>query len=230
MIRQLLQKLLIYLFIIIPSVGYVSAESVPDISGTWILNIQLSDDFQEKIKEQVKSARNNRGKPDGYSGASGKGRGGGSGGRPSGVVGGRPSGAKQHGETGGGNMRATMKKELGNTLLFLDNFQIIQNDPEIIMSLSESKKRIIYTDGRGITVTSNGSSLNPMGPYIAGWEEDNQLVIETTTNKGIKVEEFFVRSQDGKQLHTRINIKLPGFVEPIKVDRIYDLNENKMVE
>jgi hypothetical protein len=38
----------------------IGAEVNRNLSGTWILNIQLSDDFQEKIKEHVKSARNNR--------------------------------------------------------------------------------------------------------------------------------------------------------------------------
>ncbi len=68
----------------------IGSEVNRDLSGTWILNIELSDDFQEKIKEQDKSARTNRGKQDGYSGASGKRNGRGSGGRPLGSGGGRP--------------------------------------------------------------------------------------------------------------------------------------------
>ncbi len=90
-----------------------------DLSGTWILNIELSDDFQEKIKEHVKSVRTNRGKQDGYSGASGKRNGRGSGGHPLGSGGGRPSNSQQF----GGSNRGMIKKLCRVSLLVSCYFQ-----------------------------------------------------------------------------------------------------------
>jgi hypothetical protein len=210
-------------FFLITSLTVISAEVNQDLSGTWILNIELSDNFQEKIKEQVKSARSNRGKPDGYSGASGKGNGRGFGGRPSGSGGGRPSGSQQYGSSNRGHSKNAMQSELTGLMLFSDKIQISQNDPEIIITLSETEQRLIYTDGRGATVTTNGSTSNQARPYIAEWENNKQLVIETSASSGIKTEEYFSLSQDGKQLHTKINIKLPILDAPITVNRIYDL-------
>ncbi len=228
---QSLHQFIFYIFIMIP-ITAMSAEDIQDISGTWELNTQLSDDFQEKIKEQVGSARKkNRSKPDGFSGASGKGNGrssggsasGSGGGRPSESRGQRPSGSQLYGRSGRGYSRKTIQSELASLSLFAEKMQISTNNSEIIMTFSETEQRFIYTDGRGISVTSNGLTSNPMGPYIAEWETDNQLVIETTTSMGIKIEEYFVLSEDGNQLNTKISIRLPIFDDPIIINRIYDL-------
>jgi hypothetical protein len=63
-----------------------------------------------------------------------------------------------------------MQRELANFMLFTDKIQISQNNPKIIMTLSETEQRLIYTDCRGITVTSNSSTSNPVRPYIAEWK------------------------------------------------------------
>jgi hypothetical protein len=115
-----------------------------------------------------------------------------------------------------------MQRELANFMLFTDKVKISQNDPEIIITFSKTEQRLIYTDGRGITVTTNGSTSNPARPYIAEWETNNQLVIETATKIG-SVEEYFSLSQNGKQLHTKTNIKLPILDDPITINRFYDL-------
>jgi hypothetical protein len=207
----------------------IAVEEVQDISGAWLFNKELSDDFLTTIKEHVNSARNNRGRPDGYTGATRGGSDSDPGGPPSGSSI-RPSGAGRPSAADRGSYRKAMQNELGSIMLFSDKIQIFQNDPEIIFNLSATKQRIIYTDGRGFTISSSDIAPNQIGPYIAAWNKDKQLVIETTTSKGITLEELFILSQDGKRLHTRISIKLPSIDEPIIVNRFYDLNRQDMTE
>jgi hypothetical protein len=90
------------------------------------------------------------------------------------------------------------------------------------MTLSETEQRLIYTDGRGIMITSNSSTSNPARPYIAEWETNNQLVIEIATKIG-QIEEHFSLSKDGKQLHTKTILALPNLDDSVTVTRIYDL-------
>ncbi len=212
-----LQKIT-FLFIFFITFPCAGTETAVDISGTWSLNEQLSENFQEKIKEAMKSARSGRGRPDGVSGASGKGGNREGGGR------GRPAGAEGS-SRGGGNRREEMQRELENLSLFADKFQISQNEPEIIISFLDKEQRTIHTDGRGITVTASGYTSNPMGPYIAGWNNEKQLVIETTNSSGIKIEERFTLSPDRQQLHTRVSIELPKLDKPVEIVRVYDLVE-----
>ncbi len=116
-----------------------------------------------------------------------------------------------------------MQSELASFMLCPDIIQISQNDQKIIMTLSETEQRIIYTDGRGHTFTSNSSTLDAQRPYIAEWEIDKQLVIETSARLGIKIEEKISLSKDGKQLYTKIILKLPILDDPVTVNRFYDL-------
>ncbi len=116
-----------------------------------------------------------------------------------------------------------MQSELASLMLFPDIIQLSQNDPKIIMTLSETEQRIIYTDGRGHTFISNNSTLDVQRPYIAEWETDKQLVIETSARLEIKIEEKFVLSKDGKQLYTKTILKLPILDDPVTVNRFYDL-------
>lgn len=222
--NQSLQKIT-FLFIIFITFPCVGTETAVDISGTWSLNEPMSENFQEKIKEAMKSARSGRGRPDGVSGASGKGGNSGGGGR------GRPAGVEGNSRGGGENRREEMQRELENLSLFADKFQISQNEPEIIINFPDKEQRTIHTDGRGVIVTASGYTSNPMGPYIAGWNNEKQLVIETTNSSGIKIEERFTLSPDRQQLHTRVSIKLPKLDKPVEVVRIYDLTqEQELVE
>lgn len=220
--RQSQQQIAIFLFIILmaPCVG---AENTPDITGTWLLNQQLSDNFQQQIRELLKTVRKNRSRPDGYSGATSGGN--------KGDSGRRPSGAQQHARTDRDSYSESLQPELGTMMLFHNKMKIIQNDHEIVIAYSETEGRTIYTDDRGITVTASGSTSNPLGPYIASWNTDKQLVIETITDRGIKIKELCARSPDRKQLHTRIRIKFPVSDKSVDVVRIYDLiDEYKTVE
>jgi hypothetical protein len=219
------QKIVIYVFMTLAANSSLSADVIPNITGTWLFNQELSDDVQKKIKEQMKSARSERDKPDSVSGATSKNGGNGSGSR------GRPSEAGQHDRPDKKAGRESMQQELAKTLLFAKEFQITQHEPEIIMTFPDSEQRIIHTDGRGITITASGYTSNPMGPYIAGWDEDNQLTIETTTSSGMMIEELITLSSDGSQLHARVNFKLPKLDNPIETIRVYDrIQEDKTLE
>jgi hypothetical protein len=114
----------------------IGAEVNRNLSGTWILNIQLSDDFQEKIKEHVKSARNNPGKPDGYSGASGKGN---SRGNPDGYSGASGKGNSRGSEGMAVNIHRIFnrtKKQCRESLLTSCCLQTKYRFPRIIQKLS----------------------------------------------------------------------------------------------
>ena len=225
MIQKNLKHLIICCLFIIP-LPCISAEITPDISGTWLLNKQLSDDYQEKIREYVSSVRSGHHNPDGVTGASSKGNSRGSGSRPTGAGRGRPSGAAQQGSIGGKNPRATMQNTLkNNSVLFSEKLKITQNEPEIILASSSTHQRIIYTDGRGISISASRLAEDLIQPYIAAWEKGEQLVIETNTHKGLKIEEYFTLSQDGKQLHTISNLRMPNSDQSISIIRVYDLSE-----
>lgn len=154
-----------------PATG-AELQSRPDFSGHWVFNAKLSDDPQEKVKQAMKAMRQAQG--------GGRGMGGGSGkkGRGNKAGGGR-------GSAGGPGGRSEMPYgELSELTATPARLEIIHADPSLLITDENDRRRQLYTDFRGASVSISEPPQQRVA--VAGWE-DSVLVVETTTNGGTRL-------------------------------------------
>jgi hypothetical protein len=163
----------------------------PDFSGRWVLDRRRSDDLKDALRAAAGSDR--RGAQDGEGGGAGgsSGRGGGgpggggSGGGGSGgggPGGGGPGGqASQQGGPGGGRGRGNDTRAAES--LLSNRLDILHREPLLEIETEQHRKRRLYTDHRGSSVSSMGT-LGSMAS-TARWQ-GNQLVIKTSSGGGVE--------------------------------------------
>lgn len=179
------------------------AVSHPDLTGFWVLDRTAGDDPKEVVKAaRAGGARSFPGDRD--HGGSGRGTGDGGGGR----FGHKP---------GDGRMGRDASFESGPIVgLFLDQFEVIHQEPLLTITSTEHGTRKIYTDYRASSVSAMGDLDQPV--TTGGWE-GTVLVIEMTTAGGNhaiqrlqllteprrleRVTEFKMRDKKGKPIQIR---------------------------
>jgi len=149
----------------------------PDLSGTWHLNKELSDDPKEKMLEAMQEEKKSKG--------GGMGR---RGGRGSGEGRGRGGGGKSRGS---GSNRDILKFALSETLI-LDH-----KEPLLVIKNDKQQKQRVYTDFRTQSVSANGSINQKI--VTASWEGDI-LIIETVSDTGPNMEQHYQLNSELKQL------------------------------
>jgi hypothetical protein len=181
----------------------------PDLSGSWVLNTDLSEDPGEKIQAAVKKARNSqtmrnagRGRPDDVSG--GGGRRGGFGGFMSSLFGGRD------------RVSSATQGLFGTSETLL----IKHKDPVLQVTTANGRKRTVHTDNRGSSISAIGGDVDQK-IFTAGWES-KMLVIESTSDAGPDVYEEFKLLDEG-QLSVHMYLQLPMMSEPVAIHRVYQL-------
>ena len=146
----------------------------------WILNAELSDDPQEKMREAMQG---------------GRGRGGGMGGRGGGGMGGRGGGGM-----GGGRRGARGAPGAG----------IGGDDSELQVQLEGNRFSVRTPDGRARTLNlgdDDADGLNPLG-VTAGWD-GAAIVIETSRDGGMSRKERY-ELVDDMRLVVVITINTPN--------------------
>jgi hypothetical protein len=198
----------------------LSPQERRNLSGSWKLNRDESDDPQKKIQESR--------------GANGGGGGGGpyGGGRrggvsfPGGGVG-FPGGGGGHGPYGGhgGSGQSNEDRQRMQELLRpADSLTITQKkDAEIDLTDDSSRKRVFYTDGRKLE-KSNDVSVQEVAAH---WDE-YRLVSEEESSHGGKITRTLELAPDGQQLYETLRMDRSQSNSFVDIRYVYDVvHENK---
>ena len=175
-----------------------------DLSGTWELNPQLSEDTQGTIAMALGKGRSSRGA-------------GGRSGRGDGMRGGREkSGTGGRGGAGGGDR--------GNNLVQLAN-ELSPATRKVAIEQSASALVVQYGDQRERQYIFGEETVAPVAgddaEQISGWQ-DNQYVIQTETDNGSTVTERFTLSPDGERLMIALTLESKQLSNPVTVTRVFD--------
>ena len=187
----------------------------PDLSGTWVLNRELSENPQEKINESRQQVGNTRGNKS-MSDRRGDGQGGkGSGGKHSGIKN-NYAGNKEN-----GRRQESLPQELQAILKASETLELKHEEPLLTIITKDSQQRV-YTDFRGTSVSVSGG----MNQIIttAGWESD-VLVVESTMNGGRFIQQFNLNAES-RQLWVSTLISTSRLPKHIQFNRVYELLEN----
>jgi hypothetical protein len=175
----------------------------PDLSGTWVLNRDLSDDLRAKEREVRELAG-----PGAAGGATGFGRRGWGGGRAG------EWGAGQ--EPGAG---AASGRDRPGAWDLPTVFVLEQDQNSLTLITQAGERRRIYTDNRGSAVSASGGVQQEV--VTAGWE-DGTLVVETTTVTEERIVERYSLGSAPRQLSIDTSIQLPGRRRPVVLKRVYE--------
>ena len=179
------------------------APAVPDLSGTWVLNADASDDPRAQMEELMAQAGGSR--PGGRSGAS-----------PGGRKDGRRGGQQPDGE-GDGDRREQMRHAMQAALQARSSFTLSQTDAGITFS---------YGDGSELTLRSDNKKLEQETAWggeveiRAKWE-GRFLEVERKFDGGTEVTEEYFLSFMTDQLYVVVSLET-GRGEPIMFRRVYD--------
>ncbi len=173
----------------------------PDLSGFWVLNEELSDDPRSKMKEFK------NGKSQGFHG---RGMGGGMGG---GGGGGRMDGGPKKG--GMGPSRTAMARIVRPAR----SIKIKHEDPLLVIVDDQGRKRRIYTDNRGSSISVSGGMNQQVS--TAGWERD-ELVVETSSVKGGRFTQRYKLEADGSRLSLTTEMAMQQATKILTIRILYD--------
>jgi hypothetical protein len=182
------------------------SKTVPDLSGTWQINEDLSQTPQQAMRQATESlprgpqgGRGGRGGPGRRGGGGFPGGGGGGEGFPGGPGGGPPP-EERHGFE---EAAATMT--------------IAWSAPQLTVTAGD-RKRVLWTDGRKVKEeTPDGKALK----VRARWTDDGSLEVVTKMDNGLTRTEIFEMTHDGRRLFVLIGLEGRG-PRPIQFRRVYD--------
>jgi len=162
------------------------------LSGAWTLDLALSDDPAEKMREAAGGSGGSRGGGGGGRGGFGGGRGGGGGGGRGGYGGGSRGGDSGGGTasgSGGGGRRETESSGTPNELLWDVHRLVVtdglEKDPKFVVEMGDGSNRTLYTDGRKVedeqpTGTTKIQTKRKSGKVVVDTEYPNgREVVET---------------------------------------------------
>lgn len=187
--------------IALPPAGSVAcAADNPNLSGTWKLNQNQSDNPREKMREAMGNAG-----PQGQGG----GPGGGFGNRQGG---GRGRGAFQN------QSQLTIEQNGQSVKISGESGNLIAQTSDNSNAGSEDNSAQSSNPGQ-----SNGQRFRGRrrGPETAQWK-DNQLVVENSQPNGGKMTRTYSLSADGKQLYVTTEMQNPRFDQPVTFRLVYD--------
>jgi hypothetical protein len=160
------------------------------LSGAWTLDLALSDDPAEKMREAAGGSGGSRGGGGGGRGGFGGGGrgGGGRGGYGGGSRGGDSSGGSAN-SAGGGGRRETESSGTPNEILWDVHRLVVtdglEKDPKFVVEMGDGSKRTLYTDGRKVedeqpTGTTKIQAKRKSGKVVVDTEYPNgREVVET---------------------------------------------------
>jgi hypothetical protein len=169
---------------------------IANLSGTWKLNANLSDDPQQKMKDSTES------------GGSGSGGGG---------YGGGHHGGHRGGGRGGSGSSDDAKSAMENYNAAMQSLKIRHQDPELFIEDAAGHQHTLYTDGRKV---EEERSFGGTTELHAVWK-DGHVVVTTQSEHGRKTTETYSVTADGSQLTvtTKIDRQRGSAIE---IKRVYD--------
>jgi len=183
--------------------------TTPNLSGTWVLNRELSQNPLEQLKQNRKKTNNsqrNKGmKGNGDHSGSGKGKGNGN----------------RRSENYSKNKNTAGRNSLPPSIQFFLNtseeLTIKHQEPLLILDTSEGQEKV-YTDFRSPKISSNKDPDQRIS--IAGWE-DNILFIESTLSAGRVIQQVNLKTSSD-QLWIKTAVLTPHLPKSIRFNRVYD--------
>lgn len=175
---------------------------VKNLSGTWKLNIDDSDDPRKKLQQ----ARGGGGGPGG--------------GHPRVAIGGGgwPGGGGYGGRRGGGGENNEERQKMQLFLQPAQQLNIFQKDPQIDIRDDSDRNITAFTDGRKIEKSKDASNQQ----FDAKWDE-YRLVMEGKDPRGNKYERAYEVLEGNQQLRETLYLKVGRNNSEISIRYIYDL-------
>lgn len=180
----------------------LAQNSEPNLTGNWVLNEKMSDDFVEVTKK----ARGG-----GTERPAGRGGGGGRGGK-----GGRRG---DRGGTGGDGHEAEAQERMERALEAYSRLEIFHEGIELNVTDGVDITRLLYTDGRDMDIwTQQGEAQ-----ATATWQDRTLVVHWMTKQETMSRIRSYNLSSDGRQLVVTEDRRPPGQDQTVKITMVYDL-------
>ena len=191
------------------------AESPVDLSGTWILNVEESDDAQEELRRWVQAR--------GVGGSAG-------GGTAPGTGAGDDGGSYDVARGGGGRGMAAIG---GGLMAMLERFSqnsekltIAQSDPEVTITNAAGQSNMVFTDGRVVESTGEDGGKTKVKTR---WKKDKMIIdidfptrpnpAGGTLTPGLTM--TYSLDKSGRLLLAS-TVGIGATVPPLTVERVYD--------
>jgi hypothetical protein len=168
-----------------------------DLSGTWKLDRERSDDPAQKLRE---GGGRGGGGSRGGAGFRGRRGGGGFGGHH-----GRPT---DDGEDNGGT-------DFSQDSRAFDLLTIVHRDPQLRITDGLGREHVLYTDGRKVDEERSSGTTK----IRAKWK-DGRVVVATTPEHGAKITETYAVTADGSSL--TVATRVEGRGRDFEFRRVYD--------
>ncbi len=174
-----------------------------DLSGQWFLNEKLSDDMGKEVRRLVRREKSHYDP------------------KEAGVTGDRVVAPEQR-QHAVHSTRSIAERLIPEFLLESIWLKITQKASLISIASGEESQRELYTDGRvesvGLKALQNGNKNGDIN--VTGWDNE-KLVVETTTDDGIRVIENYSVDSLEKKLNVDYSLYHPKLEKPVKFRRVY---------
>jgi hypothetical protein len=180
-----------------------------NLTGTWILNAEESDDPSEQMDQMGQGAAGTSGGAMNNMTSPGGGKGGGRGGR-----GGRGGG----GSGGGGIDPERMRETMSMVREAVRRIDLQQGDSTVTIIYDLGRASLLYTDGRKLEQELRGGAKMEIR---AGWKGE-YFIVERKIDGGGKIKEEYMIPTGTGQLFVITRLEIDRMPQPIEFRRVYD--------
>ncbi|HKD16452.1 MAG TPA: hypothetical protein VKG23_01195 [Thermoanaerobaculia bacterium] len=181
----------------------LAALDLPNLTGTWQLNKDQSDD-PEKVMKDARSSGGGGGR--GFSGGGGGGMGMG-----------RHHGGGGGGRGGNGDSSSGSSGGFDERFAALETLTIEHKDPTLSITNAAGRERTLYTDGRK---TEEEHSYGGTTAVTASWK-DGHLEVVSKPESGAKITETYAVAADRSQMTVTTKVE-GGRSGSYTIRRVYD--------
>ena len=207
----------------------IAKDDPPDLTGSWQLNREESDDPREKMSQARRGGGRGSGGfggggagggrgggGGGFGGGGGGGGGGGFGGRGGGGgFGGGGGGGGFGGSGGSGDQRGADPAEMRQRMEALSRLEITQEGNRLSIEDANGDVRTFVIDGESVDVETDRGFLSVSAKIKKG-----TIVVETETSRG-KIVETYSRDPEEGRLRVKMKMKSQGPMGNLTLERVY---------
>jgi len=192
----------------------------PNLSGTWVLNKDESDDARQKLADARSSSGQGGGQRPGWGGGQG-----GQGGGQQGGGGVWGPGGSGYPRGGGGGRQGQRSSNADEPMEELSQLTIAQTESTVNVTSETGHTLASYpasnqSQSGSSSSDSSGSSSKSANPTVE-WK-DNQLVVTEQRDRGGSTTRTYELSPDGNQLYVTTTLQSPRFKNPVTIRFVYD--------